>query len=55
MNKITFDKAIEAYKIKAKNALQTVYDVMNHGQQKQMIKNEDVKKIFDCFGVEYTE
>ena len=38
-----------------KNALQTMYDALNRGQQKQIIKNEDVKALFDRYGVEYTE
>lgn len=36
-------------------ALQTVYDSLNHGQQKQIIKNEKVKALFDLYGVEYEE
>lgn len=38
-----------------KNALQTMYDALNRGQQKQIVKNEDVKALFDRYGVEYTE
>lgn len=37
-----------------KNALQTMYDAMNHGQQKKILKDETVKKLFDTYGVEYT-
>lgn len=36
-----------------KNALQIVYDSLNQGQQKKIVKNEEVKKIFDLYGVEY--
>lgn len=36
-------------------ALQTMYDALNHGQQKQIIKNEQVKALFDRYGVNYSE
>lgn len=36
-----------------KAALQTVYDALNHGQQKQIVKDEKVKALFDLYGVEY--
>lgn len=45
--------AVEAAKIDTRNALQTVYDALNHGQQKQIIKDEAVKALFDLYGVEY--
>lgn len=38
-----------------KTALQTVYDALNSGQQKKIIKDETVKAIFDRYGVEYEE
>lgn len=38
-----------------KTALQLVYDNLNHGQQKKLIKNETVKTLFDRYGVEYGE
>lgn len=40
-------------KIETKNALQTVYDVLNQGQQKKIVKDEAVKALFDLYGVEY--
>ena len=36
-------------------ALQTIYNEMNQGQQKKIIKDKDVKDLFDRYGVEYTE
>ena len=36
-------------------ALQTVYDALNSGQQKKVVKNAEVKTLFDRYGVEYTE
>lgn len=38
-----------------RTALQTVYDALNHGQKKQIIKNEAVKALFDRYGVAYGE
>lgn len=36
-----------------KAALQLVYDNLNHGQQKKILKEEAVKELFDRYGVEY--
>lgn len=36
-------------------ALQTVYNSINSGQQKKIVKDEAVKKLFDLYGVEYSE
>lgn len=38
-----------------KTALQLVYDSLNKGQQKQLLKNKQVKALFDRYGVEYGE
>ena len=37
-----------------KVALQTVYDSLNQGQQKKLLKDESVKELFDRYGVVYT-
>ena len=47
--------AVENAKTETKSALQTVYDSMNHGQQKKIVKDEAVKALFDLYGVEYSE
>ena len=46
------DKVI-AYNIEIKTALQTMYDALNHGQQKKILKNEKVKELFDRYSVTY--
>ena len=46
------DKVI-AYNIGIKTALQTMYDALNHGQQKKILKNEKVKALFDRYSVTY--
>lgn len=38
-----------------RDALQTMYDALNRGQQKQIVKNEDVKVLFNRYGVSYTK
>ena len=47
-----FDK-VAAFKSETKNALQTMYDALNHGQQKKILKDEKVKALFDRYGVTY--
>lgn len=53
MNKDTLNEAVNACKEETKNALQTVYDTLNQGQQKKLLKDEVVKAYFDRFGVDY--
>ena len=55
MKKSELTAAILAVKTETKNALQTMYDELNQGQQKKIIKNESVKALFDRYGVEYSE
>jgi hypothetical protein len=47
--------AVEAAKAEAKGALETVYNALNNGQKKQLVKHEDVKTLFDRYGVEYED
>lgn len=47
--------AVENAKAETKSALQTVYDALNKGQQKKIVKDEAVKELFDRYGVEYSE
>lgn len=34
-----------------KDALQLVYDSLNHGQQQKLMKDEQVKALFERYGV----
>ena len=45
------DKVI-AYNLEIKTALQTMYNALNPGQQKKILKNEKVKTLFERYGVE---
>ncbi len=53
MDKQTLNKAVEACKAETKEALQTVYDALNQGQQKKILKEGAVVELFDRYGVEY--
>ena len=55
MKKIDLTAAVQTVKTETKNALQTMYNELNQGQQKKIIKDETVKALFDRYGVEYTE
>jgi hypothetical protein len=54
MNKSELTAAVEAAKTETRNALQMVYDSLNQGQQKKLLKEEAVKELFDRYGVEYS-
>ena len=55
MTKAELDNAVVVAKAETRNALQTVYDTLNQGQQKKIVKDERVKALFDLYGVEYDE
>lgn len=42
-----------AIKNETKTALQTMYDSLNQGQRKKILKVEAVKALFDRYGVDY--
>ena len=51
MTKNTLNEAVNACKEETKEALQTVYDELNNGQQKKLLKNENIKALFERYGV----
>ena len=53
MNKIELNEKVEIVKSDTKEALQTVFEALNQGQQKKILKNEKVKALFDRYGVNY--
>ena len=55
MNKEVLKQAVATAKNETKQALQTVYDSLNQGQQKKILKEDKVKALFDLYGVEYAE
>lgn len=54
MTKHELEKKTEQAVNETRAALQTVYDVLNQGQQKKIVKDEAVKAIFDRYGVQYS-
>ena len=42
-------------KAEIKEIMQTMYNALNQGQQKKIVKDEAIKKLFDLYGVDYTE
>ena len=53
MKKSELDTKTQAVVDDTTEALQTVYDALNQGQQKKIIKSEKVKALFDRYGVTY--
>lgn len=55
MSKGKWTTAAESVAADTKTALQTVFAALNQGQQKKILKNAQVKALFDRYGVEYGE
>lgn len=55
MKKSELISAVQSVKTETRNALQTMYDALNPGQKKQIVKDDAVKSLFDRYGVEYSE
>lgn len=55
MKKTELNAAVNAAKTSTREALQLVYDTLNNGQQKKLVKDEAVKALFDLYGVVYSE
>ena len=55
MKKTELTAAVETAKAETKAALETVYNALNAGQKKKIVKDEAVKVLFDRYGVEYSE
>lgn len=55
MKKLELAAKIAALKDETRVALQELYDSINQGQKKQLVKKENIKALFDRYGVEYGE
>lgn len=51
MNKHELNKKTESFIAETRSALQTVYNELNQGQQKKILKSEEVAKLFEKYGV----
>jgi hypothetical protein len=52
MTKNELERKTAATVEETKTALQTVYDALNQGQQKKLLKDEAVAALFERYGVE---
>lgn len=55
MTKTQLQAAVVAAKEETRDALQLLYDNINKGQRKQLVKREEIKTLFERFGVEYEQ
>lgn len=53
MNRNELKKVIEKRKLTTKEALQLLWDNVNKGQKNKILKNQEVKDMFDLYQVEY--
>lgn len=51
ITKAQLNDAVNTAKSESTKVLQLVYDSLNQGQQKKLLNNEDVKAVFDRYGV----
>jgi hypothetical protein len=54
MNKRELQEKTDAVISETRAALQTVYDALNHGQQKKILKDPAVAALIERYGVEVT-
>ncbi len=55
MLKSELTEKVDSVMTETRDALQTMFDALNQGQQKQIIKDDSVKELFDRYGVQYTD
>ena len=55
MKKTELFEAIESRKLTTKEALQMLWDNVNKGHKKQILKKPEVKSMFDLYHVDYEE
>lgn len=48
-------EAVKAARAETKTAIETIFNALNPGQRKQLVKDPDVKALFDLYGVAYDE
>ena len=52
MSKKTYTERASEHVAETRNALQTFFDGLNHGQQKKILRNERVATILEMYGVD---
>ena len=53
MTKDVLNQKVKDVKNETKEALETIFNELNNGQQKKLLKNEEIVKLFDRYNVEY--
>ena len=53
MKKEDLISKVAAHKAETKEALQLVFNSLNKGQQKKILKEAAIKALFDIYGVKY--
>ena len=53
MKRTELVRAVQTVKTETRDALQTMYDALNQGQQKKIVKDDKVKALVDRYGVIY--
>ena len=52
MSKKTYTERAREHVAETRNALQTFFDELNHGQQKKILRDERVVTILEMYGVD---
>ena len=55
MTKGELSRTVGKCKDETRNALQTLFNNVNKGQRKQLVKIEEIKNLFNTFGVKYED
>lgn len=55
MKKSKLNEAVTNAKTETRDALQLLFDNVNKGQRKQLIKKEEILHLFDTYGVNYDD
>lgn len=55
MTKEELETKTDSVIFETKNAIETIYNALNQGQKKQIVKNEQVKILFDRYGILYEQ
>ena len=51
MTKAEFEKRVQAAQTETHDALTTIWESLNHGQQKKLLKNAEVAAVLKRYGV----
>lgn len=55
MTKTKLQESVTETMNATRDALQTLFDNVNKGQRKQLVKIAEIKELFDRYGVQYSE